>query len=67
VHERLRQVAPQLPLVDVVLLRVQRRWPAGGPVALEPVRRGDWVAARVPRLGLGLTVRNADAERFRVA
>jgi hypothetical protein len=38
VHECLRQVAAQLPLVHVELLGVQRGGPAGAPVALEPVR-----------------------------
>jgi MFS family permease len=47
VHERLGQVAAQLPLVHVELLGVQRGGPAGAPVALEPVRRGHRMAARV--------------------
>ena len=50
-HERLRQVAPQLPLVHVILLGVQSSRPAGAPVPLEPVRRGDRVAAGVLDLG----------------
>ena len=41
VHERLRGVAAQLPLVDVVLLGEQAGRPAGGPVALEPAHRLD--------------------------
>ena len=48
-HECLRQVAPQLPLVHVVLLGVQRGGPAGAAVPLEPVRRRHRLAARVRR------------------
>ena len=48
-HEGLRQVAPQLALVHVVLLGVQRGGPAGAAVPLEPVRRRHRLAARVRR------------------
>src|SRR5579884_2232005 len=45
VHERLRQVAAELALGDVELLRKQPRRAAGGAVALEPACGRDGVAA----------------------
>ena len=50
-HERLGQVAPQLALVHVVLLRVQAGRAAGRAAAVEPVRGGSPVAAHVRHLG----------------
>ena len=50
-HERLREVAPQLALVHVVLLGVQARRAAGRAVALEPVRGHGPVPADVGHLG----------------
>ena len=49
VHESLWEVASQLVLRDVELLRVQRRRPAGGTGALEPAGGKDVVAL----LGVG--------------
>ena len=48
-YECLRKVTPQLMLGDVELLRVQRRGPARGTVALEPPGGKDVVAL----LGVG--------------
>ena len=47
VDEGLRQVAPELSLVDVVLLGEERRGAAGSPVALEVADRGELVALLV--------------------
>lgn len=44
-HQRLRQVAAQLPLADVILLGVEARRPARRSVALEPSVHPDRVAA----------------------
>jgi hypothetical protein len=43
-HEGLRQIAAQLPLIDIKLLGVQARGSAGGPAALEEPDGPDDVA-----------------------
>ncbi len=48
-YESLREVASQLALRDVELLRVEGRGPARGTAALEPAGSGDVVAL----LGVG--------------
>ena len=50
-HERLGQVAPQLALVHVVLLRVQAGRTAGRAAALESVRGRSPIAAHLRHLG----------------
>jgi len=53
VHEGLRQVPAQLTLADVVLLAVQPRRAAGGPVAFEPAGRLHLAALLVQGQGHG--------------
>ena len=44
VYERLGEIAAQLALADVELLRAQARWPARGAVSLKPPRGSEVIA-----------------------